>query len=78
MRDLGLAITRDIYLESPNVRWEDIKGLDQAKKLLKEAVVMPIKYPELFTGETAHSCSGQASSAPPLINRAPIVRHPPR
>lgn len=25
-------------------------GLDEAKRLLKEAVVYPIKYPELFTG----------------------------
>ncbi len=31
-------------------RWDDISGLHQAKKLLKEAVVQPIKYPELFTG----------------------------
>lgn len=49
-RELGLTITKDIFMESPDVRWEDIKGLSQAKRLLKEAVVMPIKYPELFTG----------------------------
>ncbi|KAM7369228.1 hypothetical protein PAMP_013510 [Pampus punctatissimus] len=40
----------DIYLHSPNVRWEDIIGLDDAKRLVKEAVVYPIKYPQLFTG----------------------------
>ncbi|EFJ42697.1 katanin p60 catalytic subunit [Volvox carteri f. nagariensis] len=50
LRDLGAAITRDIFTDSPNVRWDDIAGLDQAKRLIKEAVVMPIKYPQLFTG----------------------------
>ncbi|XP_063334876.1 katanin p60 ATPase-containing subunit A-like 2 isoform X2 [Pelmatolapia mariae] len=41
---------KDIYLHSPNVRWEDIIGLEDAKRLVKEAVVYPIKYPQLFTG----------------------------
>ncbi|GFH08904.1 p60 katanin-like 2, partial [Haematococcus lacustris] len=49
LRDLGAAITRDIFTDNPNVRWEDIAGLDTAKRLLKEAVVQPLKYPELFT-----------------------------
>ncbi|KAG1658974.1 hypothetical protein FOA52_008295 [Chlamydomonas sp. UWO 241] len=50
LRELGHAITRDIFTDNPNVRWDDVSGLEQAKKLLKEAVVQPIKYPELFTG----------------------------
>ncbi|KAG2495460.1 hypothetical protein HYH03_006405 [Edaphochlamys debaryana] len=50
LRDLGAAISRDIFTASPNVRWDDIAGLDQAKRLIKEAVAMPIKYPQLFTG----------------------------
>uniref|UniRef100_A0A668SX61 AAA+ ATPase domain-containing protein n=1 Tax=Oreochromis aureus TaxID=47969 RepID=A0A668SX61_OREAU len=41
---------KDIYLHSPNLRWEDIIGLEDAKRLVKEAVVYPIKYPQLFTG----------------------------
>jgi SpoVK/Ycf46/Vps4 family AAA+-type ATPase len=36
---------RDIIRGNPNIKWESIKGLENAKKLLKEAVVMPIKYP---------------------------------
>lgn len=37
---------RDIIRGSPDVKWETIKGLENAKRLLKEAVVMPIKYPQ--------------------------------
>ncbi|XP_064833289.1 katanin p60 ATPase-containing subunit A-like 2 isoform X2 [Oncorhynchus masou masou] len=50
MRDLAAVISRDIYLQNPAVRWDDIIGLQAAKRLVKEAVVYPIKYPQLFTG----------------------------
>ncbi|ONK80465.1 uncharacterized protein A4U43_C01F18010 [Asparagus officinalis] len=49
-RTLAETLCRDIIRGSPDVKWESIKGLDNAKKLLKEAVVMPIKYPKYFTG----------------------------
>jgi katanin p60 ATPase-containing subunit A1 len=49
-RELAAVISRDIYLETPDVRWDDIIGLNEAKRLVKEAVVYPIKYPQLFTG----------------------------
>ena len=38
------------------VRWDDIVELDDAKRLLHEAVVMPIKYPQLFQGLLAPWC----------------------
>ncbi|XP_063036289.1 katanin p60 ATPase-containing subunit A-like 2 isoform X5 [Melospiza melodia melodia] len=50
MRELAVVVNKDIYLHKPNVKWDDIIGLDAAKRLVKEAVVYPIKYPELFTG----------------------------
>ncbi|MEW5316021.1 MAG: hypothetical protein WDW38_007413 [Sanguina aurantia] len=50
LRELGAALQRDIFTESPCVRWGDISGLDTAKRLLGEAVVAPMRYPELFTG----------------------------
>eukprot|EP00899_Mesostigma_viride_P023450 jgi/Mesvir1/428/Mv11310-RA.1 len=50
LRELAASITRDIYVESPNVRWDSISGLEEAKKLIKEAVVMPHRYPQFFKG----------------------------
>ncbi|XP_031393764.1 katanin p60 ATPase-containing subunit A-like 2 [Punica granatum] len=50
MRTLAESLCRDIVRGSPDVKWESIKGLENAKRLLKEAVVMPIKYPKYFTG----------------------------
>ncbi|AQK97222.1 P-loop containing nucleoside triphosphate hydrolase superfamily protein [Zea mays] len=50
MRNLAETLLRDIIRGSPDVKWESIKGLENAKRLLKEAVVMPIKYPKYFTG----------------------------
>ncbi|XVF27323.1 hypothetical protein REPUB_Repub14bG0097200 [Reevesia pubescens] len=49
-RALGESLSRDIVRGNPDVKWESIKGLENAKRLLKEAVVMPIKYPKYFTG----------------------------
>lgn len=39
-----------IVMEKPNVRWNDVAGLEGAKEALKEAVILPIKFPHLFTG----------------------------
>lgn len=40
-----------IVIEKPNVQWNDVAGLEGAKEALKEAVILPIKFPHLFTGK---------------------------
>lgn len=34
-----------IVTANPNVKWSDIAGLEQAKGMLKDAVILPIKFP---------------------------------
>jgi vacuolar protein-sorting-associated protein 4 len=37
-------------MNNPSVKWTDIVGLDEAKEALKEAVLLPIKFPHFFEG----------------------------
>jgi SpoVK/Ycf46/Vps4 family AAA+-type ATPase len=37
-----------IVSEKPNVNWEEVIGLDTAKKAIKEAIVYPVQRPDLF------------------------------
>ncbi|TKX21099.1 putative vacuolar protein sorting-associated protein-6 [Elsinoe australis] len=45
------ALAGAILSDKPNIKWEDVAGLDAAKEALKEAVILPIKFPHLFTGK---------------------------
>ena len=49
-KDLIENLERDIVQKNPNVHWVDIAELHEAKKLLNEAVVLPLWMPEFFKG----------------------------
>lgn len=51
MKKLRAGLTSAILVDKPNIRWDDVAGLEIAKESLKEAVILPIKFPHLFTGK---------------------------
>lgn len=50
-KKLRSQLANSILSEKPNVKWSDIAGLDAAKDALKEAVILPVKFPQLFKGK---------------------------
>ncbi|XP_013383504.1 katanin p60 ATPase-containing subunit A1-like isoform X2 [Lingula anatina] len=49
-KDLVEGLERDVVQRSPNVHWDDIAGLTEAKALLEEAVILPLYMPDYFKG----------------------------
>lgn len=44
------ALSGAIVTEKPDVKWDDVAGLQSAKDSLKETVILPVRFPQLFTG----------------------------
>jgi transitional endoplasmic reticulum ATPase len=49
IKEVMPSAMREVYLESPDVEWSDIGGLDEVKRELQEAVEWPLRYPDLYT-----------------------------
>lgn len=50
-KKLRNALAGAVLSEKPNIKWEDVAGLEQAKEALKETVILPTKFPHLFVGK---------------------------
>ncbi|GLI68711.1 hypothetical protein VaNZ11_013194 [Volvox africanus] len=49
-QELATMLERDIIDEGINIKWDDIAGLEEAKRVLNEALVLPMIMPDFFTG----------------------------
>ena len=48
MKEVEPSAIREVFVEVPDVKWEDVGGLDEIKEALKETVEWPLKYADLF------------------------------
>lgn len=66
-------ILNDIVVRGDEVHWDDIAGLDAAKKALKEAVVYPFLRPDLFSG-LREPARGMLLFGPPGTGKTMLAR----
>lgn len=48
MSEVSPSGLREVAVETPNVEWQDVGGLDSIKEALKEAIAWPVSQPHLF------------------------------
>jgi len=49
MKEIQPSAIREVFTEIPNIRWNDVGGLDNQVRELKEAIEWPLKFKESFT-----------------------------
>ncbi|MCD4808164.1 MAG: CDC48 family AAA ATPase [Methanococcoides sp.] len=73
-RNIEPSALREVFVEIPHVRWEDIGGLNKVKQELIEAVEWPLKYPEMFTTLNTRPPRGILLFGPPGTGKTLLAK----
>jgi transitional endoplasmic reticulum ATPase len=65
---------REVVIEIPDVRWDDVGGLDAVKRELRQAAEWPLRHPELLRGLGARPAKGILLHGPPGTGKTMLAR----
>ncbi|MBP6021381.1 MAG: CDC48 family AAA ATPase [Candidatus Methanomethylophilaceae archaeon] len=74
IKDMQPSAMREVLIEKPNVKWEDIGALESAKQELKEAVEWPLKYGKVFEHMDAKPPKGILLYGPPGTGKTMLAK----
>jgi transitional endoplasmic reticulum ATPase len=74
LREVEPSAIREVFVEIPNVLWQDVGGLEQVKEHLTEAVEWPLKYGHLFEKAGVKPSKGVLLSGPPGCGKTLLAK----
>ena len=74
LKDMQPSTMREVLIEKPNVKWEDIGALEEAKQELKEAVEWPLKFGKVFDHMNAKPPKGILLYGPPGTGKTLLAK----
>jgi len=74
LREIQPSALREVFVERPNVRWEDVGGLEKVKAELNEAVELPLKKPEVFEKMGIRPLKGILLYGPPGTGKTLLAK----
>jgi transitional endoplasmic reticulum ATPase len=74
LKDVEPSAMREVLVEVPNVKWDDVGDLEGLKEELKEAIEWPLKYPEIFAHMNASPPKGILLYGPPGTGKTLLAK----
>jgi len=74
LHEIQPSALREVYVERPNVKWEDVGGLPEVKAGIKEAVELPLKRPRIFEKMGIRPVKGILLFGPPGTGKTLIAK----
>jgi len=74
LKEIEPSALREVFVEIPNVRWEDVGGLETVKQQIREAVEWPLKYPDLFKQAKINTPKGILLHGPPGTGKTLLAK----
>lgn len=74
LKETEPSAIREFFVEIPNVKWEDVGGLEEVKQKLVEAVEWPLRYPQLFQQANVKPPKGILLSGPPGTGKTMVAK----
>ncbi len=74
LKEVEPSAMREVLVEVPDIKWEDIGGLEGVKEELREAIEWPLKYPELFAQMNAVPPKGLLLYGPPGTGKTLLAK----
>ena len=74
LKEIQPSALREVYVQNPNVKWEDIGGLDFVKEELREAIEWPLKHADLFAEADIVPPKGLLLYGPPGTGKTMIAK----
>lgn len=72
--EVSPSALREVFTEVPDVRWEDVGGLDEVKQLLSETVEWPLRYRALFAQVGIRPTRGVLLHGPPGTGKTLLAK----
>lgn len=74
LREMEPSAMREVMVETPNVKWDDIGGLEDVKQQLVESVEWPLTYARLFQHMDAEPPKGVLLYGPPGTGKTLLAK----
>ncbi|HHT9139704.1 MAG TPA: CDC48 family AAA ATPase, partial [Candidatus Tripitaka californicus] len=74
LKEIEPSAIREVFVEVPDVGWEDVGGLEGVKRQLQEAVEWPLRYEKLFERARLTPPKGILLTGPPGTGKTLMVK----